>query len=102
MFSRLDIRELLNQYTLLQLYTDKVPPRFEPTTSAEENREFQFTAFGDRQLPLYVVLEPLGNGKFKEVARYNEGKINNVAAFTEFLHKPLETNGTGGIQVGAK
>jgi len=86
----------------VQLYTDNVPPRFQPTTTAEENREFQFANFGERQLPLYVILDPLGDGKFKEVARYKEGKINNVPAFADFLRKPLNGNGVAGkVEVGS-
>ncbi len=97
MFSKSTIKQLLNQYELVQLYTDKVPSQFEPTTTAEENREFQNKRFGTAQLPLYVILKPAGSGKFQEVARYDEGKINNVAAFMEFLEKPLAMNGDNTI-----
>ena len=105
MFPRPEIKELMNRYTLVQLHTDRVPRKYDGAspTDADENKKFQQENFGDLQLPLYVIVEPLGNGKFKEVARYNEGKINNVAAFADFLRKPLEANGaTAGTQVGAK
>ena len=94
MFSKSEVKELLLKYTLVQLYTDVVPPQFGVTTSAEENRRFQAETFGDSRLPLYVILEPLGDGKFREVARYEEGKINKVEAFKDFLRKPLEENGS--------
>ncbi len=100
MFSKAAIKDLLNQYTLVQLYTDAVPPQYQPTTSAEENRKFQQEKFGTAQLPLYVILKPLHDGKFEEVDRYDEGKINNVSAFAQFLMKPLAAIG-GEIRVQA-
>jgi hypothetical protein len=92
-FSKPEVKELLLKYTLVQLYTDVIPPKFEPTTTPVENRQFQKENFGDVRLPLYVILRPLGDGKFEEVARYDEGKINNVSAFIDFLKRPLEQNG---------
>ncbi len=89
MFSKPSIKQLLSQYELVQLYTDRVPPQFQPTTSAAENRELQNQRFGTAQLPLYVILKPTGRGGFQEVARYEEGKINDVPAFMQFLEKPL-------------
>jgi hypothetical protein len=93
-FSKPEVKELLLKYTLVQLYTDVVPPQFEPTTSAKENRQFQAQTFGDSRLPLYVILRPIGEGKFEEVARYEEGKINHVDAFKAFLSKPVEPAGS--------
>lgn len=89
MFSRPEIRELLDKYVIVQLYTDKVPPKIKPpATTAEENTELLYNRFGSAQLPLYVILRPDGKDG-TEVARYEEGKINNVEAFAEFLRKPL-------------
>jgi len=88
-FSKPTVKQLLNRYTLVQLYTDKVPPYFGETTSAEENRALQNDVFGTAQLPLYVILRPFGEGKYEEVARYEEGKINDEEAFMNFLRKPL-------------
>lgn len=87
MFSQPAIEQLLNQYSLVELYTDVVPPRHQPTTSADENRRFLSDTFGTAQLPLYVILKPLGDGKYEEVGRYDEGKINHNSAFAEFLRK---------------
>lgn len=92
MFSKPSIKELLHHYTLVQLYTDAVPAKYQPTTSAEENRRLLNEKFGTAQLPLYVILKPLGEGQYKEISRYEEGKINNVAAFTQFLREPLESS----------
>jgi hypothetical protein len=73
----------------VQLHTDKVPPIYPEATTAEENKKFQQENFGTLQLPLYVILKPLANGKFEEVGRYVEGKINNEDAFAKFLEGPL-------------
>jgi len=88
-FSQPVIEQLLNQYTLVELYTDVVPPRYQPSTSADENRSFLNEKFGTAQLPLYVILKPLGDGRYEEIGRYDEGKINNSAAFAEFLRMHL-------------
>ncbi|HLN30656.1 MAG TPA: cytochrome c biogenesis protein CcdA [Gemmataceae bacterium] len=94
-FTRPEIKQLLEQYTRVQLYTDTVPPRYQPTTSAAENFALQKTTFGTVQLPLYAVLKPSGAGKFDVVGSYPEGKINNLTAFGEFLQKPLGINSDG-------
>jgi hypothetical protein len=92
-FSKPFIKNLLSHYTLVQLYTDRVPPQYEPTTSAEQNRTFLSEQFGTAQLPLYVIVKPLRDGKYEEIARYDEGKINNVSSFAEFLRKHLPSQG---------
>jgi hypothetical protein len=102
-FSKPEIKALLNQYVLVQLYTDSVPNEYQPAPSGPENLKFLHERFHTAQLPYYVILEPLPQGGFREVAHYDEGKINNVAAFADFLRKPLEANGAAaGAQVGAK
>jgi hypothetical protein len=102
-FSKLEIKDLFRQYDLVQLYTDVVPNELyapdiraklgNDTTrqkaDAAVNRWFQTAAFGTEQLPLYVILDPLPNGKIEIVAQYDEGKINDEAAFAQFLKKPL-------------
>ncbi len=89
MFSKARFKNLLSQYSLVQLHTDKVPPIYQKATSADENKKFQQEKFGTLQLPLYVILKPLGNGRFDEVGRYVEGKINHEDAFAKFLEEPL-------------
>jgi hypothetical protein len=96
-FSQPSIKDLLNRYTLVQLYTDAVPAKYQPTTSAEENRQLQNEKFGTAQLPLYVILKPVGAGQYQEVRRYEEGKINNVNAFAQFLREPLESSGSARV-----
>jgi hypothetical protein len=88
-FSKLSVKELLRHYVLVQLYTDVIPPHYQPTTTPEQNRDFQASVFQDVRLPLYVILRPDKDGGFREVSRYDEGKINDVDAFMGFLRKPL-------------
>jgi thiol:disulfide interchange protein DsbD len=106
-FTKPAVKELLLKYVRVQLYTDVVPNKLyseeelqqiggsgaKPKEEASNNRKFQSEKFNDTQLPLYVILQPLGDGKFKEVARYAEGKINNPGAFVAFLRKPLGSAG---------
>jgi cytochrome c biogenesis protein CcdA len=101
-FSRPSVRDLLRSYTLVQLYTDRVPDKFYPreerktlrsgtarqTSDGVKNRQFQGSKFGTTQLPLYVILRPTADG-YEEVARYSEGKINDAEAFEDFLAGPL-------------
>src|SRR5207302_4821889 len=90
------VRQLLDRYVKVKLYTDIVPAfmydeevsRAEQDAEAEKNLAFQRDRFQDERLPLYVIVEPTADG-FREVARYNEGKINNTAAFTKFLRDNL-------------
>jgi thiol:disulfide interchange protein DsbD len=105
-FTLNEIRELLRQYKLVQLYTDTVPDQlytsairsqFKGSTDRQEadalaNRKFQDRVFGTIQLPLYVILRPSASGQIEIVDHYTEGKINNVGAFTEFLKKPLNAS----------
>ncbi|MBX3400869.1 MAG: hypothetical protein KF873_19220 [Gemmataceae bacterium] len=95
------IREIdatLRRYSLAQLYTDEVPGEFFtiPRTLAQRedearvNQDFQRASTGgDERLPLYMILEPLPNGRTRVVDIYEESKINDPAAFAAFLRKPL-------------
>lgn len=90
----------------MKLYTDTIPDKYfapalrtRPRTNslgqdeyALVNNWFQTAAFGSSQLPLYVILEPLPDGKIKVVGIYDEGKINDERAFAEFLERPLKAN----------
>jgi hypothetical protein len=88
-FSQPAIQQLLNQYVLVQLYTDAVPDAYQPTTSAEENLKLRDEKFKVAQLPFYVILRPRGNGLYDEVGRYEEGRITDEAGFMGFLSRPL-------------
>lgn len=97
-FPKPEVRDLFKQYTLVQLYTDEVPPTFyesDPGLTRREadataNFEFEKKAFGQEQLPLYVILKPEPNGKTTVVGVYDEGKINNEGKFVEFLKNGLK------------
>jgi cytochrome c biogenesis protein CcdA/thioredoxin-related protein len=98
-FPRPEVRELMHRYHLVQLYTDTVPGTYYDTVpslarqeeDAQANLEFQRKRFGTEQLPLYVILRPQpGSKEVTVVGPYEEGKINNEAAFVEFLKRPLE------------
>ncbi len=102
-FIKESVRDLLHQYTLVQLYTDKVPNNLYPpaeraklgagTTQqradAAKNLALQRKYFDTEQLPLYAILAPKAVGEFDVVAVYDEGKINDEAAFINFLSQPL-------------
>jgi hypothetical protein len=88
-FSQPQIKDLLDQYVIVKLYTDRLPPTVpQPATSAADNLQLLETRFGSRQLPLYVIMAPDGDDG-REVARYAEGKINSVEGFADFLRQPL-------------
>jgi hypothetical protein len=115
-FSKANVKSLFQPYTLVQLYTDKVPAEFyAPEVRAqlaketsrqimdakEVNLPFQRDTFGTEQLPLYVILEPLLDGNIRVLAHYDEGKINDVEGFTRFLRTPHESEGGARAQLGA-
>lgn len=97
-FVKENVKELFLKYNLVQLYTDWVPEPFyevPPSVEVTEDdatavKKFQQKAFGTSQLPLYVILKPLPDGKIERVGVYAEGKINDEAAFVAFLKKPFE------------
>ncbi|HEY1379922.1 MAG TPA: cytochrome c biogenesis protein CcdA [Gemmataceae bacterium] len=96
-FSQAEVKALFRPYRLVQMYTDEVPAEFYPvkppdrqrTAEAAANLAFQERKFGTEQLPLYVILEPEPGGAVRVVDVYDEGKINNVAEFAEFLRRPV-------------
>jgi thiol:disulfide interchange protein len=103
-FVRREVKELLEKYELVQLFTDVVPNRLYPPNErnklgsgtgrqqedARKNLEFQRKEFDTEQLPLYVILEPLADGGYREVSRYDEGRIIDQGAFLQFLSRPLQ------------
>jgi thiol:disulfide interchange protein len=96
-FPKPQVAELLKQYRLVQLYTDTVPESLytappslaKRDADAQSNLAFQLKYFQNEQLPLYVVLKHDSAGKIQVVAIYEEGKINDEAAFIAFLKKGL-------------
>lgn len=97
-FTKPEVKDLLKNYRLVQLYTDTIPPEFYESppdldkrdADAKTNLKFQKAIFGTEQLPLYVLLRPepgMKGGKVGIVAVYDEGKINKLEAFKAFLKK---------------
>ncbi len=105
-FTQPAVRSLLEKYTLVKLYTDRVPNKYyslqelarlgsgtaRQKRDARANRAFQAEKFNDTQLPLYAILQPSGGGAFREIDRYAEGKINDPEGFVRFLQRPLEVS----------
>jgi len=97
-FTKPEVKELFKQYGLVQLYTDTIPEGFynsapgidRQDADATVNLKFEKDAFGEVQLPLYVILKPEPSRKVTVVGVYREGKINNEAAFIEFLKNGLK------------
>lgn len=106
-FTQGAVRSLFQSYHLVQMYTDTVPQEFYTTQKPTDERrdeeafanlQFQRDVFGTEQLPLYVILEPFvedGEDKVKVRSIYDEGKINDVDAFIEFLKSPFEQPAQG-------
>ena len=96
-FPQSAVSDLLKRYTLVKLYTDEVPATYYAAAPAKElrdaeanaNKAFQNSRFGTLQLPLYVILDPQADGKVNVRGVYDEGKINAVGKFVEFLTAPL-------------
>ena len=96
------VKDQLKKYQRVKLFTDWVPEHYftnPPSRAAleaegEANGRFQFEVFGTRQLPYYVILEPLLTGGVKVVGVYDEGKINDPARFAAFLREAQEKAAT--------
>jgi thiol:disulfide interchange protein DsbD len=96
-FTKPEVKDLFKKYVRVQLYTDEVPKSFYATAAEDDQREkdatangeFQKKSFRAEQLPLYVIIRPTGDGNFETVGVYDEGKINKIDKFLEFLKKPL-------------
>ena len=87
-FIKPEIKDLLSRYVLVHLYTDNVPPEYHSTMTGAQYHALQAT-FGNDQLPLYAIVKPTENGGYKVVSQYEEGKINHLSEFAQFLHDPL-------------
>ncbi|QVL30103.1 thioredoxin family protein [Telmatocola sphagniphila] len=97
-FPKPAVADLMKKYLNVQMYTDTVPANLYEGTASDEKREkdaeaileFQQKVLNTIQLPTYAILKPVEGGKYQLVGTYEEGKINNVEAFVNFLKKPLE------------
>ncbi|HEY3788931.1 MAG TPA: thioredoxin family protein [Urbifossiella sp.] len=70
-----------------EIYYDP-PSKADRHEESQINIEFRDKLFGTEQLPLYVILMPQPDGKWK-ARSYIEGKINNVEGFKKFLQDGL-------------
>ncbi len=80
-FSRPDIRQTLERYVRVQLYTDGQGERY------ERNRALQQDRFGTVALPFYAVLSGTG----EEVLRF-PGMTRDIDRFRQFLEHALNTH----------
>jgi thiol:disulfide interchange protein DsbD len=104
-FRKPEIQKLFKPYVLVRLYTDTVPLMYyapedraaaegRRTSDARVNNEFERRVFETAALPLYVILDPLPDGKINVIAQYDEGLIRNEGEFAEFLRQPQQAIGT--------
>jgi thiol:disulfide interchange protein DsbD len=99
-FMKPEVKDLFSQYVRVQLFTDEIPKvsykeapeDAKREADAEVNQKFQKKVFKTEQLPLYVIIKPADAGQFEIVGEYDEGRINKVDKFLEFLKKPLNKN----------
>ena len=92
-FTKPEVKNRLEKYVLVHLYTDKVPPEYDSSTTGPQNQKLQADAFGNDQLPLYAILQPIDDGGSKAYLvgqPYKEGKINDVNGFTKYLQQALD------------
>lgn len=97
-FTQPRIRQLLERYSRVQLYTDEVPASlyavdpgsYDRTREAQANRLFKIDLFGNDQLPLYVVMHVLPDGSVQVWGAYDEGKINEPERFAAWLAAALD------------
>ena len=92
-FTKPEVKNRLEKYVLVHLYTDKVPPEYDSSTTGPQNQKLQADAFGNDQLPLYAILKPIDDGGSKAYLvgqPYKEGKINDVNGFTKYLQQALD------------
>ncbi len=73
-----EVRELLEQFVRVQLYTDGQGPMY------EKNRAFQEARFGTVALPFYAITSP----NDEEIAHF-PGMTRDAKAFIRFLNRGL-------------
>src|SRR5262249_47600800 len=99
-FPRPNIFPLFEPFVVVKVFTDTVPKKYyaddakdllkgnRQESDADVNLRFQKKVFDTEQLPLYVILEPQVDDSVRVVRVYDEGRINNEAAFAQFLRDP--------------
>ena len=98
-FSLPQVKDEFAKYVLLKLYTDTIPLEYyskeqlidtkktiedRQSDDVEAHKKFQKTRFDTTQLPLYAIIEPVGDD-FKVVAKYPLAVIRNAGDFAAFL-----------------
>jgi thiol:disulfide interchange protein DsbD len=97
-FPKPEVREQLEKYVRVQLYTDSVPNRKlsaeEAHKQAERNSRWR-DAVGDNTNPYYVIFKPDPKEPFNKAGNLNgtvlattNGTIFDVGSFVQFLQKP--------------
>lgn len=79
------VKELMDQYVVVQLYTDDLGKDADGNLIGEKYQEYQAREFGTITLPFYATLSPDGD----KIANYG-GLIRDVEEFKAFLGKALE------------
>ncbi len=85
-FSKPEIQARLAKYQRVKIYTDV------GDDASERYKAFQLAAFDTSALPLYVILEPLANGRVRQVAQLG-GELT-PKDFASFLEKPFGDQAT--------
>jgi thiol:disulfide interchange protein DsbD len=88
-FTLPEVQSSLKKYVRLQLFTDGDGKQY------EDNQKYQKDNFGTVALPLYAVLDALGN----KLSTF-PGMTRNSAEFIQFLKGPLASADSGVIAVG--
>ena len=100
-FPRPDVRQALEKYVRVQLYTDSVPipglSSAEATAEAKRNQGWQAETFGDVTTPYYAIIQPAKDKPFSDgklngtVLGTKGGTIpnNEIGQFVSLLRTPL-------------
>lgn len=84
MIAQPEIQELLKNFVLAELYTDRQDPAHKAKDA--QNARLQEDRFATAALPLYVVLGPDGRERDRLLGK------SNVSDFASFLKKGLEAS----------
>ena len=97
-FPQPKVRELLDKFERVQLYTDGVPAELYATDPGERarkaegraNRKFKIDAFGTDQLPLYAILLPTAGRQGEGARRLRRGEDQPARPVRRWLKEGLE------------
>lgn len=82
MFTRSEIKALMDKFEVVQLYTDVIDTK-EEIAASEKNNKVQAERFGNVTLPFYAIVTP----DDKVIAQFDKGYTEDVDAFKLFLNK---------------